>query len=330
MTLYISMPVLASACSIVMIAHFVLLAEGRIGEEGTYGDMFAYIALAESMNFFSTEISSFRILVPVISGTIAGLFGLTGEESLGLLTGSLNFIYLLAGFGLMYYLSLKDKSTNSLEVAIPPFLILTLPAFWQGVFLPVPDALMFTAFGLVLVGVLLQNWVILLPAMIAGVWVSEYLFLGLFLLPLTDMLRGRLWIQGYASVLAAALIYLAVPLFTNVPDAHLFFRPGEWLSHITTRLSESESTVLGAFFRSFGLALAFFAYRIFVMGWNKTVTVLSCWFAIMFAVSYLLAPDNAHRIMFMIMPALVLWQYRLQTFSSMNIPLSRADESLMG
>lgn len=327
MTLYISMPVLASACSVVMIAHFVLLAEGRIREDGAYGDMFTYIALAESMNFFGGDILSFRILTPLISGAIAVLFGLDGVESVGLLTGSLNFIYLLLGFAWMYYLSMKEMSTNSLEVAIPPLLILTLPAFWQGVFLPVPDALMFAVFGAILLAVLMQNLTILLPAMILGTWVSEYLFLAALLLPLIDFLRGRVWLPGYASVLLAAIAYLAVPLITQIPDTHLFYRPGEWLNQIAARLTESETSLARAFFRSFGLTLPFFAYRIFVMGCNKTILALIFWFAGMFLISYLLSPDHVHRIFFMLMPALVLWQYRSQTFRSMNIPVNRAAES---
>jgi len=326
MTLYISLPVLASACSMVMIAHFVLLAEGRIPTDGHYGDMYTYIDLAESFDFFGSSIPSFRIIVPLISGTIAGIFSLSGTDSLGLLTGSLNFIYLLIGFGWMYYLSLKEITTNSLEVALPTFLLISLPGFWQGVFLPVPDALMFCMFGLILTGVLRQHMAILLPAIIAGVWVSEWLFLAVLLLPLVDHLRGTYWIRGYSAFAAAALIYLAVPLFTTIPDPHLVFRPGAWFAMASEQFSTRDTSLLYAFWRSFTFTLPFFAYRFYVMGWNRITGALAVWFVSVFLIVFLLAPDSANRIMFMVMPVLVLWQYTPDTFRMMERPIERERE----
>jgi hypothetical protein len=330
MTLYISLPVLASACSVVMIAHFVLLAEGRISPDGRYGDMYAYIALAESFGFFGPEIISFRVLAPLISGGIALLFGLSGEESIGLLTGSLNFIYLLLGFGWMYYLSMKEKGNNALEVAIPTFLLLPLPAFWRGIFLPVPDALMFCMFGLILLGVLRRKTFLVLPAAIAGVWVSEWLFLAALLLPLADYLRRSVWPHGYTAFGLAALIYLCVPLIAQVPDGHMVYRTGDWLNRIAEQYSGRGLSILRAFWLSFTLTLPFMAYRVYTVGWNRVAGALSIWFAAVFMLVYLLSPDTAPRIMFMTMPALVLWQYRLPTFRTMDEPLNRADESEMG
>ncbi len=330
MTLYISLPVLASACSVVMIAHFVLLAEGRIGPDGRYGDMFAYIALAESFAFFGSEIVSFRVLAPLISGTIARLFGLAGVESIGLLTGSLNFIYLLIGFGWMYYLSMKEKGSNALEVALPTFLLLPLPAFWQGIFLPVPDALMFCMFGIILIGILRQKTLLLFPAALAGLLVSEWLFLSLLLLPLTDYLRRSAWPMGYTAFALAALAWLAIPLLTRTPDIHLVFQPGSWLTHTAEQFSDRSLSVGRAFWLSFTLTLPFFAYRIFVAGWNRVTGALSAWFFLVFLLVYLMAPDMVPRIMFMTMPALVLWQYRASTFQAMDEPIDRAGESEMG
>ncbi len=330
MTLYISLPVLASACSVVMIAHFVMLAEGRISPDGRYGDMFAYIAMAESFAFFGSEIISFRVLAPLISGTIALVFGLTGEESIGLLTGSLNFVYLLLGFGWMYYLSMKEKGNNALEVALPTFLLLPLAAFWQGIFLAVPDALMFCMFGLILIGVLRQKTVLLIPAVLAGVWVSEWLFLAVLLLPLADYLRRSFWPQGYTAFGLAALFYLAVPLFTQIPEAHLVYRPESWISHTVEQFAGRSLSLMRAFWLSFTLALPFMGYRIYETGWNRVNAALSIWFLAVFMLVYLLAPDTVPRILFMTMPALVLWQYRLPTFQAMNVPLDRAGESEMG
>ncbi len=355
MTLYISLPVLASACSVVMIAHFVMLAEGRIPEDGLYGDMYTYIVLAESFNFFGNELITFRVLAPLISGTIAALFGLTGEQSVGLLTGSLNFLYLLTGFGWMYYLAMKERTSNSLEVALPPFLVLTLPAFWQGVFLPVPDALMFALFALILTGVLRQRLDILVPAMLIGVFVSEWLFLAALLLPLTDYLRSRgnkgpgtgslhnsstdgnsqvndsiVWTRGYTAVALAALAYLVLPLLTTIPEAHLVYRPGEWMDGIREQFINRDISVIRAFWRSFGLTLPFFAYRFYEMGWSRVTGALTIWFLLLFAVVYILAPDSANRILFMTMPALVLWQYEPGTFRRMNRPIDRESESEMG
>ena len=330
MTLYIALPVLASACSVVMIAHFVLLAEERITVEGLYGDMYAYIALAESFHFFNSEVISFRFLMPLISGSIAGLFGLSGMESLGLLTGSLNFIYLLTGFGWMYYLSLKESANNSLEVALPTFLLLTLPAFWQGIFLPVPDALMFCFYGMALVGILRQQLAILLPAAVLGVWVSEWMFLVILLLPLIDRLRGTRWIPGYTAMGIAGLLYLAVPLVSTIPESHLVFQSGEWLTSVQEQFAERETSFPGAFWRSFALTLPFFVYRIYVTGWNRVTGTLSIWFLLQFGLVYVIAPEIVHRILFMVMPALVMWQYQEQTFRNMDSPLNRAGESQMG
>ncbi len=330
MTLYISLPVLASACSVVMIAHFVLLAEGRISPDGRYGDMYAYIALAESLGFFGSETVSYRVLAPLISGGIALIFGLSGEDSIGLLTGSLNFIYLLLGFGWMYYLSMKEQGNNALEVALPTFLLLPLPAFWRGIFLPVPDALMFCMFGLILIGVLRRKSILLAPAIIAGVWVSEWLFLAILLLPLADYLRRAVWAQGYAVFGLAALLYLAAPLVAQVPDAHLVYRTGDWLNRIAEQYSARDLSLLRAFWLSFTLTLPFMTYRIYAAGWNRVTGALSIWFAAVFLLVYHLSPDMAPRIMFMTMPALVLWQYQLPTFRTMDQPLNRAGESEMG
>ncbi len=330
MTLYISLPVLASACSVVMIAHFVMLAEGRIATDGRYGDLYAYITLADSLAFFSSDIISFRVLAPLISGSIGALFALTGEESIGLLTGSLNFIYLLLGFGWMYYLSMKEKGNNALEVAIPTFLLIPLPAFWQGIFLPVPDALMFCMFGLILTAVLRKKLVLLIPAVMAGVWVSEWVFLSILLMPLADYLRGSIWSRGYTAFGLAALVYLAVPLATQIPDAHLVYRPEQWLAHATDQFVNRETSLPFAFWMSFTLTLPFFAYRIVVAGWNRIATALSLWFMLLFLLVYLMAPDSVNRILFMTMPALVLWQYRLPTFNAMDEPIDRAAESRMG
>lgn len=330
MTLYISLPVLASACSIVMIAHFVLLAEGRIALDGRYGDMYTYIVLAESLDFFQSDITSFRILTPLISGIIARVFSLAGEDSIGLLTGSLNFVYLLTGFGWMYYLAMKEKSSNALEVALPTFLLIPLPAFWRGIFLPVPDALMFGMFGLILLAVLRQKLMLLIPALLAGIFVSEWLFLSFLLMPLADYLRGTAWTRGYTAFGLAALVYLAVPPATQVPDIHFVYHPSEWIAHHLQQFSGRETSIIYAFWMSFTLALPFFAYRIFVTGWNRVTVSISLWFLLVFLIVYMLAPDNVNRIMFMTMPALVLWQYRPQTFRSMDEPLDRAAESRMG
>lgn len=314
MSLYLSFPVLASACSVVMIGHFILLAEGRIAADGRYGDMYTYIALAEHFNFFSGQISSFRILSPLISGSIAGLFSLSGVDSIGLLTGSLNFAYLLLGFGLMFHLSLKEKNINSLEVALPIFILLSLPAFWHGIFLPVPDALLFCTFALVLLAVIRKQTLLLLISIITGTWVSEWLFLALFLLPLFDYIRGSAWKTGYAVFAAAAALYLAVPLYTVVPDAHLVYRPLEWLQHTTEQFSHRETGVIAAFFQSFALALPFIGYRFYVTGWNKANGSLLFWFLLLFFIIYAIEPDKTNRILFMAMPSLVLWQYHLETF----------------
>ncbi len=330
MTLYISMPVLASACSIVMIAHFVLMVEGRIALDGRYGDIYTYIALAESLDFFQSDITSFRIFAPLISGIIARVFSLAGEDSIGLLTGSLNFVYLLIGFGWMYYLAMKEKSSNALEVALPTFLLIPLPAFWRGIFLPVPDALMFCMFGLILLAVLRQKLMLLIPALLAGIFVSEWLFLSFLLIPLADYLRGTAWSRGYTAFGLAALVYLAVPLATQVPEIHLAYHPSEWITHHVHQFSDRETSFIHAFWMSFTLVLPFFAYRIFVSGWNRVTVSLSLWFMLVFLMVYFLAPDNVNRIMFMIMPALVLWQYRLTTFSTMDEPIDRAAESRMG
>lgn len=348
MTLYISMPVVASACSVVMIAHFITLVQNGIEGGGLYGDALTYIALAESFHFFSDEIITFRLITPLISGAIAELFSLTGKESVGLLTGTLNFGYLLIGFGWMYYLSMKESANNSLEVALPTFLVMTLPGFWQGVFLPVPDALMFCMFGLILTGVLRQRLDILLPSILAGVFVSEWLFLAVLLLPLADYLRGSVWNRGYWAVGLAVVAYLAVPLLTQIPDAHLIYRPGEWLDGAREQFLARDTSVLQAFLRSFALTLPFFAYRFYVGGWNRVTDrnrvtspnrgtrrnrvtgTLSVWFLVVFMVTYLLAPDSANRIMFMTMPALVLWQYQSDTFQNMNRPINREAEARMG
>ena len=330
MTLYISLPVLASACSVVMIAHFVLMAEGRISPDGRYGDLFHYIQLAETFDFFGSDVISFRLLVPLISGLIAATFGLTGDESIGLLTGSLNFIYLLLGFGWMYYLSMKEKSSNALEVALPTFLLLPLPAFWQGVFFPVPDALMFCMFGLILMGVLRQKLLLLIPAVLTGIFVSEWLFLSLLLIPLADYLRQSVWAQGYSAFALAAAVYLAVPLITQIPEAHLVYRPDAWLAATLGQFDERSVSLLRAFWLSFTLTLPFFAYRIYVVGWNRVTSALTLWFLLLFFLVYLLSPDTAHRILFMAMPALVLWQYRTSTFRTMDEPIDRAGESEMG
>ncbi len=330
MTLYISLPVLASACSVVMIAHFVLLAEGRIEPDGRYGDLFAYLALSESFGFFGSEAISFRVLMPLISGTLAAAFGLAGKESIGLLTGSLNFVYLLIGFGWMYYLSMKEKGINALEVALPTFLLLPMPAFWQGIFLPVPDALMFCLFGLMLMAVLRRLPWLLIPVALTGVWVSEWLFLAAMILPLADYLRGSVWPQGYFAFALAALFYLAVPLFTQVPEGHMIYRTDVWLAETAERLSDRETSLIRAFWLSFTLSLGFFAYRIFIMGWNRVTVSLSVYFLTVFFLVYLIAPDNVHRVMFMTMPMLVLWQYRWSTFRAMDEPLNRTKESAMG
>ena len=330
MTLYISLPVLASACSVVMIAHFVLMAEGRISPDGRYGDLFHYIDLAETFDFFGSDALSFRVLAPLISGLIAVTFGLTGDESIGLLTGSLNFVYLLLGFGWMYYLSMKEKGSNALEVALPTFLLLPLPAFWQGVFFPVPDALMFCIFGLILMGVLRQKLLLLIPAVLTGVFVSEWLFLSLLLMPLADYLRQSVWAQGYSAFGLAAAVYLAVPLFTQIPETHLVYRPEAWLAGIVEQFDGRSLSLLRAFWLSFTLALPFFAYRIFVAGWNRVTRTISLWFLLLFFLVYLLSPDTTPRILFMAMPALVLWQYRLSTFQAMDEPIDRAGESEMG
>ncbi len=330
MTLYISMPVLASACSIVMIAHFVLMAEGRISADGRYGDLFTYIALAESFDFFQSDPVTFRALAPLISGVIAGIFSLTGQESIGLLIGSLNFVYLLVGFGWMYYLAMKEKSSNAFEVALPTFLLIPLPAFWQGIFLPVPDALMFCMFGLTLLAVLRQKLVMLIAVLLAGIWVSEWLFLSFLLMPLADYLRGKSWPQGYSAFGIAALLYLAVPLATHIPDVHAVYRPANWFAHMAEQFSDRNTSLFHAFWLSFTLTLPFFAYRIFVTGWNRVTVSLSLWFLLVFLLVYYLAPDQVNRIMFMIMPALVLWQYRPATFRTMDQPIDRAAESHMG
>ncbi|MDG5766162.1 hypothetical protein QA596_01700 [Balneolales bacterium ANBcel1] len=323
MTLYISLPVLASACSIVMIAHFVLLAEERIVADGLYGDLYTYIALAERFDFFNEDIHSFRMLMPLISGSIAALFSLTGTESLGLLTGSLNFLYMLIGFGVMYYLSMKERSINALQVALPPFLVLALPGFWQGVFLPVPDALMFCMSGLILAGILLRSHAILIPAAIAGVWVSEWLFLTFFLMPLIDVLRGRRWSGGYAAFASAALIYLAAPVVAGIPDGHLIYQFSDWLNNTREQWADREFSTARVFWRSFTFALPFFAYRIYVSGRNRVTLTLTAWFVIMFGLSLLMAGDTANRVMFLLMPALVLWQYESDTFCTMERPIER-------
>ncbi len=330
MTLYISLPILASACSIVMISHFVMLVEGRIAAEGLYGDTIDYIALAESLHFFGSNIISFRVVGPLISGLLAGLFSLSGNESVGLLTGSLNFIYLLIGFGLMYYLSIKEDSVNSFEVALPTFLILPLPAFWQGAFLPVPDALMFCTFAIILTAVLLRKLAVLLPAMVIGVWVSEWLLLSALILPIADILRYRLWKEGYIAFAIAFAGYLAVPLITQIPDAHLLYRTTDWFAGLTERFANREYSLLHAFWRSFTLTLPFFAYRIYAVGWNRITSSLSLWFGLVFVVAYLVTPDTAHRIVFLFMPALVLWQYQPPTFQTMNKSLNRKAESAAG
>lgn len=330
MTLYISLPVLASACSVVMIAHFVMLAEGRIGADGRYGDMHAYIALAESFAFFGSENASFRVLAPLISGSIARVFGMTGTESIGLLTGSLNFVYLLIGFGWMYYLSMKEKGSNALEVALPTFLLLPLPAFWQGIFLPVPDALMFCMFGIILIAILRQKSLLLFPAVLAGALVSEWLFLSVLLLPLADYLRRSAWPMGYTAFALAALAWLAIPLLTRTPDIHLIYQPGSWLAHAAEQFADRSLSLPRAFWLSFTLTLPFFAYRFFAAGWNRVTGALAVWFGLVFLLVYLMAPDMAPRIMFMTMPVLVLWQYRPPTFQAMDIPIDRAGESEMG
>ncbi len=327
MTLYISLPVLASACSVVMIAHFVLMAEGRISMDGRYGDLFLYMTLAESFDFFGSDIISFRVMAPLISGLIAATFGLTGIESLGLLTGSLNFVYLLLGFGWMYYLSMMEQENNALEVALPAFLLLPLPAFWQGIFLPVPDALMFCMFGLILLAVLKRHLMLLVVAFLTGIWVSEWLFLAMLLLPLTDHLRGSVWAPGYFAFGLSALMYLAVPLATQIPDTHLVYRSGEWLAHTTEQFSNRDTSIIYSFWRSFTLTLPFIAYRIYVAGWNRVTASLSLWFGLIFVTVFLMNPDNVNRVIFMIMPVLVLWQYRLPTFSAMNAPVDRTTES---
>ncbi|MEX0681097.1 MAG: hypothetical protein WD097_06910 [Balneolales bacterium] len=332
MTLYISLPVLASACSVVMIAHFVLLVEGRILADGPYGDTFTYIALAESFGFFNSELITFRIISPLISGTIANLFTLSGQDSLGLLTGSLNFVYLLLGFSWMYYLAMKELSANSLEVALPTFLILMLPGFWKGIFFPVPDALMFCMFGLILAGILRQQLAILLPAILVGVWVSEWLFLSFFLMPMADWLRGKewnsVWTRGYIAFAAAAVGYLAVPLFTQIPETHMIYHPDAWLTHIGEQFANRDTSFIRAFWRSFTMTLFFIAYRFYVAGWNRVTGTLSIWFIFIFVLVYLLAPDSANRIMFMTMPALVLWQYRVPTFRNMDLPLKLANPQI--
>ena len=310
-TLYISLPVLLSACSVVMIAHFVQLVEGRITEVHVYGDLLAFTERAEGLRLPIAEPLSYEWLAPLIAGGLAALFSIEGLAGTGLVAGSFNFLYLLGGFGWMYYLSLKDPLSSALEVSLPPFLILSLPAFWSGIFLPVSDALMFFFSATVLVAVIQRRPLLLALTALLSVLVSEWMLAAVLFVPLVDLLRRSPWIKGYVAWLPALALWALLPLLFQTTGSHPVYDLPGWAEHIAHLHSESQSAFWRLFLQSFGLVIGFLAWRWYDSREHASMLIYALWLLTVFLLGWLLTADLVFRFVLMLMPSLVLLQYRI-------------------
>lgn len=311
LTLYISLPVLLSACSVVMIAHFVQLVEGRITEAHIYGDLLAFAERAEGMRLPISEPFSYEWIAPLIAGGLAALFSIEGTAGTGLVAGSFNFLYLLGGFGWMYYLSLKDPLSSALEISLPPFLILSLPAFWGGIFLPVSDALMFLVSATLLTAVIQRRTLLLALTALLSVLVSGWLLAAVLFVPLVDLLRRSPWIRGYVAWLPALALWALLPLLFQATGSHPVYDLPGWIEHVAQLHSESQQPLWRAFLQSFALVIGFLAWRLYDAQDHAGIFVVALWLLAAFLLGWLLTADLVFRFMLMLMPSLVLLQYRI-------------------
>lgn len=294
-----------------MIAHFVQLVEGRITEAHTYGDLLAFAERAEHLRLPTGVPFSYEWLAPLVAGTLAALFSIEGLAGTGLVAGSFNFLYLLGGFGWMYYLSLKDPLSSALEVSLPPFLILSLPAFWSGIFLPVSDALTFLVSATLLVAVVQRNTLLLMPTALLGVLVSGWTLAAIFFLPLVDLLRRSPWIRGYVAWLPALALWAVLPLFFLATGSHPVYDLAGWIEYVSGLHAESQQTIWRSFLQSFALVIGFLAWRWYDSRDRTPMITIALWLMVVFLLGWLLTADLVFRFMLVLMPSLVLLHYRV-------------------
>lgn len=313
MILYIAFPVIGSICSIVMITHFVWLVQGSLVVD-TYRDAQVYIDMARDFSFFGSDHLTHRIILPALVGAVTSLFGITTFESVALIFGTWNFALILFGVGVMLRISIYEQSVNVFELILPVLLILFMPFFLSAVFYPLLEAATFLCFGLILMALFYRNLPFLFAIVIISAWVSEITLLAMFMIPALNYSRNDNWWQAYLPFILSGMIYV-LALISLSPDLgdHYLFNTGEWLNEVGSNFRQFDRFFFIQLLPSFGLAIPFIAYRIYVGGLQKiclSVLMLLIGYYIIFL---LLSPEQTSRLMFMTLPLLVFFNFNDKT-----------------
>ncbi|MDI6401743.1 hypothetical protein QLX67_07045 [Balneolaceae bacterium ANBcel3] len=310
-TLYVSLPVLISVSSIVMIAQFVFFTQGQYVEDGRYADalkMIEYVVYCGERAYLLSDSSP---LLPSLYTTLYSVAGLADTSSFILVAGSINFLFILAGFGIIYLLSLRERRFHALEIALIPVLIFLLPAFWQGIFLPVGDAFLFFLCALVLYSLLEKKLLLYILACGTGLWISAW-FLPVLLLPLLiSYLRTSRWPAIYVAMLLLFVGHILASHLISLNSTNALYYPGTWLPG-SFEFSLLSLPIL--FLASFIPVLFYIIYRWITFDQMQPVLAVSVWFTLLFIFTSLIVGEPANRIIFIFMPLLPLLAYQKGTF----------------
>ncbi|MEX0771583.1 MAG: hypothetical protein WEB89_06610 [Balneolales bacterium] len=316
--LYIAFPVIGSICSIIMITQFVWLVQGSL-ENGLYPEVMVYVDMARNLTFFGNDHHTHRVLIPAVVGLLTNMFGITDFDSIALVFGTWNFAFFIFGIGVMLRIAIYEQGVNVFELILPTILVLFLPFFLSAVFYPILEAGIFLAFGLIFMALFYRNLPMLFVITIISAWVSEVTLLALFIIPALNYARKDNWWQAYLPFLLSGLLYVLV-LISLSPDlsSHYLFNPNSWVTEINANFRQFDQYFFIQLLPAFALAVPFIAYRFYKGGSQRIVQSTLLLLSAYYIVFLLLSPEDTGRLMFMVMPLLVLFNFNDKTIAGLT------------
>ncbi len=290
-----------------MIAHFVVWVEG-IRETHPYSDALIYVAMAtnEIALFGDTHIT-WRFLIPWVSNIITGIFGGTGAEGMGIFIGSLNFLIIILAMVLLLRFTFHNDVINAFTISTPAWIIVLLPAFWRGAFLPMLEPASFLVYGLILLALWYKNLWGLYLALLIGIWVKEMILLSVLLVPAFHYARQEFRLSDYIPFLIAGVVYFGSVALFGTSSGNYVLNPTAWISDWMNNLQSFHFSGLRYIISAFGLGLFFIAWRMYANPGQRIHKAALAVLALTFVIFLLYTPSNSPRLMFMAMPVLFLF-----------------------
>lgn len=322
LTLYLAFPTIGSLTSVFMIAHFVVWVEG-INAAHPYSDALIYVGMAanEIALFGDTHIT-WRFIIPAVTGFFGSIMGVTEAEGLGIAIGSMNFVFLLLGFGLLLRFTFHNDLISAVTISIPAWCIVLMPAYWKGAFLPMLEPAAFLIVAIVLISLWYKKLIPLFLALLIGVWVKEMVLLSVLLVPAFHYARQETDLKQYIPFILAGLSYVVVVLIFGNTSGNYLMNPGNWISDWISNLSQFSLYGLRYIISGFGLGLIFIIWRMKTVPGQRIHYAALAVMITVFLIFLFFTPSNTPRLMFTIMPVLFL-------FNQTDASLAKYNEKLV-